>query len=36
LNDLRTAPAAFIAETPIDEPLDDLANVNALKALVGC
>jgi len=34
LNDLRTAPAAFIAETPIDEPLDDLTNVNALKALV--
>jgi hypothetical protein len=26
---------AFIAETPIDEPLDDLTNVNALKALVG-
>jgi deoxyribonuclease-4 len=34
LNDPRTAHAAFIAETPIDEPLDDLANVNALKALV--
>ncbi len=28
------ASAAFIAETPIDEPLDDLANVNALKSLV--
>ncbi len=36
LNDARTEHAAFIAETPIDEPLDDLANVNALKALVGC
>ena len=35
LNDSRTAHAAFIAETPIDEPLDDLANVNALKALIG-
>ncbi len=34
LNDPRTAHAAFLAETPIDEPLDDLANVNALKALV--
>lgn len=34
LNDTRTAHAAFIAETPIDESLDDLANVNALKALV--
>jgi deoxyribonuclease IV len=34
LNDPRTAHAAFIAETPIDEPLDDLKNVNALKALV--
>ena len=35
LNDPRLAHAAFIAETPIDEPLDDLMNVNALKALVG-
>jgi deoxyribonuclease-4 len=35
LNDPRLAKAAFIAETPIDEPLDDLTNVNALKALVG-
>ena len=35
LNDPRTANAAFIAETPIDEPLDDLSNVNALKKLVG-
>jgi deoxyribonuclease-4 len=34
LNDPRLAHAAFIAETPIDEPLDDLTNVNALKALV--
>jgi deoxyribonuclease-4 len=34
LNDPRLASAAFIAETPIDEPLDDLANVDALKALV--
>src|ERR1019366_5961791 len=35
LNDKRLADAAFIAETPIVEPLDDLANVNALKGLVG-
>jgi deoxyribonuclease IV len=35
LNDQRLASSAFIAETPIDEPLDDLMNVNALKALVG-
>jgi deoxyribonuclease-4 len=35
LNDKRLAAAAFIAETPIVEPLDDLANVNALKGLVG-
>jgi deoxyribonuclease IV len=35
LNDPRLASAAFIAETPIDEPLDDLANVNALRKLVG-
>jgi deoxyribonuclease-4 len=34
LNDPRLADAAFIAETPIDEPLDDLTNVNALKRLV--
>ncbi len=34
LNDPKTAHAAFIAETPIDEPLDDLRNVEALKALV--
>jgi deoxyribonuclease IV len=34
LNDPRLAQAAFIAETPIVTPLDDLANVNALKKLV--
>jgi deoxyribonuclease-4 len=34
LNDPRLVHAAFLAETPIDEPLDDLTNVNALKALV--
>jgi deoxyribonuclease IV len=34
LNDPRTAHAAFIAETPIDEPGDDRRNVEALKALV--
>ena len=34
LNDKRLAHAAFIAETPIDEPLDDLMNVKALKKLV--
>ncbi len=37
LNDPRLAHAAFIAETPIDAPGDDLCNVNALKSLVqGC
>jgi deoxyribonuclease-4 len=36
LNDARTAHGAFIAETPIDEPLDDLMNVNALKGLTPC
>lgn len=35
LNDPRLSHAAFIAETPIDAPLDDLENVNALKRLVG-
>jgi len=35
LNDPRLAHAAFIAETPIDEPLDDLTNVNALKKMAG-
>jgi len=34
LNDPRLTKAAFIAETPIDEPLDDLENVIALKKLV--
>jgi deoxyribonuclease-4 len=35
LNDPRLKHAAFIAETPIDEPGDDRRNVAALKALVG-
>jgi len=34
LNDPRLAQAAFIAETPIDEPGDDRRNVEALKSLV--
>lgn len=34
LNHPRLAHAAFIAETPIDEPGDDRRNVAALKALV--
>ena len=34
LNDLRLAHAAFIAETPIDEPGDDRRNVDTLKSLV--
>ncbi|MBZ5522536.1 MAG: deoxyribonuclease IV [Acidobacteriia bacterium] len=34
LNDPRTAHAAFIAETPIEEPQDDLRNVEMLKSLV--
>jgi deoxyribonuclease-4 len=34
LNDPRTKHAAFIAETPIDEPGDDLENVALLKSLV--
>lgn len=34
LNDARTEHAAFIAETPIDEPGDDLRNVALLKSLV--
>ena len=33
LHDPRNAHAAFILETPIDEPLDDLHNVETLKAL---
>jgi deoxyribonuclease-4 len=34
LNDPRLAHAAFIAETPIDQPGDDKRNVAALKKLV--
>jgi deoxyribonuclease IV len=34
LNDRRLKHAAFIAETPIDDPGDDLRNVEALKSLV--
>src|SRR5437868_4831708 len=34
LNDPRIAQAAFIAETPIDEPGDDQRNVDVLKTLV--
>jgi deoxyribonuclease IV len=34
LNDPRTLDAAFIAETPINEPKDDLKNVALLKSLV--
>jgi len=34
LNDERVQHAAFIAETPIDEPLDDLKNIEALKNCV--
>jgi deoxyribonuclease-4 len=34
LNDTRLTDAAFIAETPIDEPGDDRKNVVALKRLV--
>jgi deoxyribonuclease-4 len=34
LNDLRLSHAAFIAETPIEEPGDDRRNVDALKSLV--
>jgi len=34
LNDPRTSHAAFIAETPIDEPGDDQRNVDVLKSLV--
>jgi deoxyribonuclease IV len=35
LNDPRSKHAAFIAETPIDDPGDDLRNVEMLKRLVG-
>jgi deoxyribonuclease-4 len=34
LNDRRLKHAAFIAETPVDDPGDDLRNVEALKRLV--
>ena len=34
LNDRRLKRASFIAETPIDDPGDDLRNVEALKGLV--
>jgi deoxyribonuclease IV len=34
LNDPRTEHSAFIAETPIDAPRDDLENVAMLKSLV--
>jgi len=34
LNNPKLKHAAFIAETPIDEPGDDRRNVDALKALV--
>ncbi len=34
LNDPRFKHAAFIAETPIDDPGDDLRNVETLKSLV--
>ncbi len=34
LNDPRLKHAAFIAETPIDQPGDDQRNVNTLKSLV--
>jgi deoxyribonuclease-4 len=34
LNDPRTEHHAFIAETPIDDPGDDLRNVDTLKSLV--
>lgn len=35
LNDPRNKHAAFLLETPIDAPLDDLKNIEALKRLVG-
>lgn len=34
LNDARFAHSAFIAETPEDDPSDEVRNVNALKSLV--
>jgi deoxyribonuclease-4 len=34
LNDPRSRHAAFIAETPIEEPRDDMRNIETLKSLV--
>ena len=34
LNDPQFKHSAFIAETPIDEPGDDLRNIETLKSLV--
>jgi deoxyribonuclease-4 len=34
LNDAHFANAAFIAETPVDEPGDEERNVRVLKSLV--
>ena len=34
LNYLRFAHAAFIAETPVDQPDDDLRNLSVLRSLV--
>jgi deoxyribonuclease-4 len=34
LNDPRFAHAAFIAETPVDEPDDDLRNLSVLRSLI--
>jgi deoxyribonuclease-4 len=34
LNDPRFSQAAFIAETPVDEPGDEERNVRVLKSLV--
>src|ERR1700733_3970198 len=34
LNDSRFAHAAFIAETPVDQPDDDLRNLSVLRSLV--
>ena len=34
LNDPRFEHAAFIAETPVDEPDDDLRNVSVLRSLI--
>ncbi len=35
LNDKRFGHAAFIAETPVEEPGDEERNVRVLKSLVG-